>query len=332
MSDLSGLWPDETTARMVLSMIADPDDFLTTDVVYRVGGVEALRVLASEGPVPALDEAGARLWRARLTPRLTTGLLTAVESYREQDFTVVIPSDDLWPPGLQDLGPRQPYLLWAQGATSLLRDPISDRVTITGARACTSYGETVTTDLAAELAGGQRTIVAGGSFGIETAAHRAALTTSGDTIAVLPTGIDIPYPRANEDMLESINTIGLLVSELPPGVQGRRQHFLARNRIMAALSGTTVVVEASARSGSLHVAAEAVALRRPVGAVPGPVTSAVSYGTNHLLRQRTASVVTCAEDVGGLVNGEPRTTVPHTPSFSPPAGTRRPCEPPGRFL
>ena len=180
---------------------------------------------------------------------------------------------------------------------SFLARPLSDLVTITGARAATSYGEHVAGQLASDLASAERIIVAGGAYGIEGAAHRASLASGGDTIAVMANGVDRPYPMGHRELLERVADLGLMVSEVPPGAVPTRHRFIARARLMAALSATTVVVEAGARSGSMVVTRRAHELGRTVGAVPGPVTSATSIGPHRLLREGDATLVTCASDV-----------------------------------
>ncbi|MFV0551003.1 MAG: DNA-processing protein DprA, partial [Anaerorhabdus sp.] len=190
-----------------------------------------------------------------------------------------------WPSALDDLGDRRPYVLWTRGATSFLARPLNDLVTITGARASTSYGDHVAGQLASDLANAERLVVAGGAYGIEGAAHRAALASGGDTIAVMANGVDRMYPMGHRELLERVADLGLIVSEVPPGAVPTRHRFIARARIMAALSAATVVVEAGVRSGSMTVARRARELGRTVGAVPGPVTSSQSLGPHRLLNE-----------------------------------------------
>ncbi len=178
-------------------------------------------------------------------------------------------------------------------------------MTFTGARAATSYGEHVAQSLANDIAGQGGVIVSGGAYGIDGAAHRAALASGGRTVAVLAGGLDRPYPTGHRELLDQVGREGALVSELPPGSTPTRWRFLARNRLLAAVSAATVVVEAGYRSGSLHVAAQAAGLGRPVGAVPGPVTSAASAGCHRLLREGTARVVTDIADLCALTSPSP---------------------------
>lgn len=259
----------ERMARMVLSMIAEPDDQVTGHVLAQVGGVETLRLLESDDPIPKMSRGGALLWRERLAGHLTPDLLDRVASAKAQGIGTLIPADDHWPTGLNDLGIRAPYVLWTRGAASFLTAPLRERVTITGARSATNYGTEIASDLAANLAYDERIIVAGGAFGIEGAAHRGALAQGGQTIAVLACGVDRAYPSAHRDLLERIVDVGLLTSELPPGTVPSRERFLARGRLLAALSGATVVPEAALRSGAIPTAMHAHTLRRGVGAIPG---------------------------------------------------------------
>jgi DNA processing protein len=208
-----------------------------------------------------------------------------------------------------------PTVLWAVGPARL--DDVAQRGSaIVGTRAATAYGEHVAADLAAGLAARDVAVVSGGAYGIDGAAHRAALAADGFTVAVLAGGVDIPYPAGHAGLLHRIAEQGLLVSEYPPGVRPARHRFLTRNRLVASLAGATVVVEAGARSGAANTAAWARALGRAVCAVPGPVTSSASVGCHELLRSG-AELVTRAEDVVEMVGrvGEIAPDVPRP--FSP---------------
>lgn len=292
----------ERMARMVLSMIAGPDDQVTGHVLAQVGGVETLRLLESDDPIPKMSRAGALLWRERLAGRLDPDLPEQVAAAGGQGIGALIPADHEWPSGLNDLGIRAPYVLWTKGASSLLTSALRERVTITGARAATDYGMQVASDLAGNLADDERVIVAGGGFGIEGAAHRGALAQGGHTIAVLSCGVDRAYPSAHRELLERIADVGLLVSEVPPGAAPSRERFVARGRLLAALSGVTVVPEASIRSGAMRTANHAYGLRRGVGAVPGLVTSVTSAGPHELVKRGVASMVTTTSDVTVLLD------------------------------
>lgn len=192
-----------------------------------------------------------------------------------------------------------PLALWVVGPARL--DEVADRAAaIVGTRAATAYGEHVAAELAAGLAERDAAVVSGGAYGIDGAAHRAAVAADGLTVAVLAGGIDVSYPSGHAALFHRIREQGLLVTEYPPGLRPQRHRFLTRNRLVAALSGATVVVEAGARSGAANTAAWAMALGRGVCAVPGPVTSSASVGC-HILLRAGATVVTRADEVVELV-------------------------------
>lgn len=322
MSAITDLAHDERTARMLLSILAEPGDPVTGRVLSHVGAIETLRLVDDEDAIPGMNRVDATMWRDRLAlPHRLEDVAKRMHGIEKSGFTVLIPGDGHWPRTLAGLGDRAPYVLWARGATSFLARPMEDLVTITGARASTSYGQHVAGELAADLAGNGHVVVAGGAYGIEGAAHRSALAAGGDTIAVLAGGVDRPYPAGHRELLDRVADVGLLMSEIPPGATPTRHRFLARGRLMAALSEASVVVEAGVRSGSLRVAAEARVLGRGVGAVPGPVTSVTSAGPHMLLRDGAARVVTNATDVEHLTRRPPEQGVERSelgPEFSRP--------------
>lgn len=192
-----------------------------------------------------------------------------------------------------------PLTLWVLGSESI-GDVTLRAAAVVGTRAATSYGEHVAADLAEGMAERDVTVVSGAAFGIDGAAHRAVLAAEGCTVAVLAGGVDVPYPAGHSALLHRIQRAGVVVSEYPPGVRPARHRFLVRNRLVAALSGATVVVEAGLRSGAANTAAWARALGRVVCAVPGPVTSSASAGCHVLIRQG-AELVTRAEDVVEII-------------------------------
>jgi DNA processing protein len=192
-----------------------------------------------------------------------------------------------------------PLALWALGGAPA--DEVAFRAAaVVGTRAATAYGEHVAADLSEGLCERGIAVVSGGAFGIDGAAHRAALAADGCTVAVLAGGPDVLYPAGHSALLHRIHTAGLLVSEYPPGIRPARHRFLVRNRLVAALSGATVVVEAGLRSGAANTAAWARALGRVVCAVPGPVTSSASAGCHALIRGG-AELVTRAEEIIEIV-------------------------------
>ncbi|GAA1144949.1 DNA-processing protein DprA [Microbacterium oxydans] len=304
MATITSLSKDERAARVALAATLEPDDAVTGRLIAAVGAVETVRLATGTGAFPKkVDAIEAGLWRNKVAPRLDVQAVTRVLTETDRlGLRVLVPGDSDWPTALNDLGERAPTALWLRGATSFLTAPLSDRVTITGARAATSYGEHVTGELASDLTHAERIIVAGGAYGIDAAAHRAALATGGQTLAVMVSGLDRLYPSGNRELLERVGDLGLLASEMPPGATPTKWRFLARNRILGALSGATVIAEAGYRSGSLNLAARAAQLGRPVGAVPGPVTSVSSAGTHRLLREGIASLITDATDVTALLD------------------------------
>ncbi len=203
--------------------------------------------------------------------------------------------DPLFPEGLRDAADA-PWVLIGRGDATLLRQLRPDgAVTVVGARRASTYGREVARELGRELAAVGMVVVSGLAFGIDACAHRGALD-SGHTVAVLGCGADVAYPAAHRSLWRQIATSGLVLSELPPGCGAWRWTFPARNRIMAALSGMTVVIEAAERSGSLITADLAADLGRDLGAVPGPVGSRLSAGPNNLLAGG-ACLVRDAQDV-----------------------------------
>jgi len=171
-----------------------------------------------------------------------------------------------------------------------------------GARACTRYGEFVAREWSAGLAEDGVAIVSGGAYGIDAAAHRGALAVDRVTICVLAGGVDNVYPRGHDGLFAQIVERGVLVSEAPPGEVVRRRRFLSRNRIIAGLSSATCVVEAARRSGAASTAHHAAELARPVLAVPGPVTSAMSEGTNRLIGEQIATIAADIQAVAAMID------------------------------
>lgn len=220
----------------------------------------------------------------------------------------VIPGDAEWPQGaavLDTCAPVQgmvgaPVGLWVAGERGV-RDVLARAMALVGSRASSAYGERVASDWGAELAAGGTTVVSGGAYGIDAAAHRGALAEQGCTVAILANGLDDVYPRSHGAMLGRVRASGLLLSEYPPGEHPTRMRFLARNRLIAALSQATIIVEAAARSGARNTVSWASVCGRPVGAVPGPVGSAQSYTPHRLVREGEAVLVSSVAEVRELV-------------------------------
>ncbi|MEA9986275.1 DNA-processing protein DprA [Subtercola sp. RTI3] len=237
----------------------------------------------------------------RWMPRLAANsALTSLRLAHHSGARLLTPDDDLWPSSLADLGGHEPLALWVRGPASAIAG-IEHSVALVGARAATGYGEHMAMELSAGLSDRGWGIVSGAAYGIDGMAHRAALASSGLTVAFLAGGVDRFYPSGHDSLLKRISEVGLVVSELPCGSPPTKWRFLQRNRLIAAVSQATVVVEAGRRSGSLNTAAHANELNRPLGAVPGPVTSMSSAGCHRLLRDYAAVCVTSADDVVGMV-------------------------------
>lgn len=251
--------------------------------------------------------AGTHRVLARAVPRWAPRLADldprpALDDLAARGGILLVPGDPAWPRALDDLGPAAPLCLWVRGDPDLA-GAAARSAAVVGARAATAYGERVAGDLGAGLADRGVTVVSGGAFGVDVAAHRGALAVGGQTVALLAGGIDRPSPAGNLAVLERIvDAGGALVAESPPGTPPSRARFLQRNRVIAGLARATVVVEAAWRSGALSTAARAGELLRPVGAVPGPVTSVASAGCHRLLRDGAAVCVTDAAEVVELLD------------------------------
>ena len=300
-----------------LSRVAEAPCAELAALVHAVGPVEA----ADRVRRGLVDEALAQQTESR---RAIDCAADDLELLARRGGRLITPDDDEWPllalaafDGASGLGVREkcrpPLVLWALGPARL--DETAQRAAaVVGTRAATAYGELMAADLAAGLAERDVAVVSGGAYGIDGAAHRAALAADGITVAVLAGGLDVPYPAGHSALLHRIGQHGLLLTEYPPGVRPARHRFLTRNRLVAAVAGAAVVVEAGLRSGAANTAAWARALGRVVAAVPGPVTSSASAGCHALLRNG-AELVTRADDVvelvgriGELAPEEPRPT------------------------
>ncbi|MCT1477072.1 DNA-processing protein DprA [Microbacterium sp. p3-SID336] len=297
----------DVVARVAWTVIAEPGDAVAGVLLQEFGAVDALRYAlegAGGAPSPEVRSAGAvralaearRRWKPRADPAAVLRALIDAERVGAQ---LLVPGDAFWPDSLADLGAGAPSALWVRGRAELLAAPA--RVSVVGARAASGYGERVASDLAGDLAAAGIVVVSGGAYGIDGVAHRAALGVGGDTVAFLAGGVDRAYPAGHQELLRRIAVEGAVVSEPPCGAAPTRWRFLARNRLIAALGAATVVVEAGWRSGSLNTAGHAATLGRPLGAVPGPVTSASSAGCHRLLREYGAVCVTSVADVKELL-------------------------------
>jgi DNA processing protein len=292
-----GRW-SERFARMALSCVVDGGEPEAAELAQRVGP-QAAWAKIGEG---ALGEPLAR--RAAATDLELVQRLAARSTVR-----FVVPGDEEWPEGLDDLvavAPIQrrggvPFGLWLRGPGHLAA-LAARSVAVVGSRAATAYGNGVATDLGAELAESGVTVVSGLAFGIDAAAHRGALAVGGPTVGVVANGVDVAYPPGNAPLHEVLAREHLVVSELPPGAHPTRIRFLARNRLIAAMARGTVVVEAALRSGARNTAGWALECSRPLMAVPGPAHSRASAAPHLMIRNGQAVLVCSAAEVLELVS------------------------------
>ncbi len=291
----------ERCAAAVLSELIEPGQLELYALVVEHGAAAALdRLLAAGGPVQLSRTVSTKLGRRDPYVR-GAELITQAQRCGARLLT---PQDAQWPQQLTDLAALScddctaapPIALWLRGELSL-RDACRRSVSIVGARAATSYGTHATTELAAGLARRGWTVISGAAYGVDGAAHRGALAAEGATVAVLACGVDRAYPAGHARLLQRISETGLVISEWPPASPPLRHRFLIRNRVIAALGRGVVVTEAARRSGSRVTARRAQELGRPVMALPGPVTSAMSVGPHELIRDWQATLVTSAADV-----------------------------------
>jgi DNA processing protein len=222
----------------------------------------------------------------------------ALHAAHEASSVFITPSDPLWPVQLNDLD-APPIGMYVKGNIEILKNR---SVAIVGSRNPTPYGIRIAGDFAAGFVDREWDIVSGGAYGIDSAAHRGALVAEGRTIAVIASGIDTPYPSGNSRLFDEICENGAIISEVAPGVPALPHRFLTRNRIIAALSQSTLVVEAAFRSGSLRTARDAAQLLRPVMAIPGPINSPSSEGCHRLIGERAAELVTSVADACELIS------------------------------
>jgi DNA processing protein len=237
-------------------------------------------------------------WTARLGEVPSEAQLA---TWRRDGIRLVVPGDAEWPGQLDVLGPARPWGLWVRGNADL-RFACLRSVAVVGTRAATAYGAHVCGEMTLTLAERGWTVISGGAYGIDGCAHRSALAVGGVTIAVFPCGLDLAYPPGHTDMFTLMRENGATVSEWPPGRTPTRHGFLVRNRVIAALSRGTVVVEAALRSGALNTARHAWDQKRPLMAIPGPVTSTQSAGCHEIIRELGAVCVTSAQDVMDLLS------------------------------
>jgi DNA processing protein len=310
---MGGVSDEILFARAFLNRVAEPASVRLWMAVRRHGPVEIAQAIRA-GTSDLLSE----LASTRASEADPHADLEAAERHGAR---LVVPESDEWPhfafSALESAAERRaerfrrgdraqsdsgelipPLALWVRGTIDLASVGVRS-VALVGSRDSSEYGEQFARELAVGLAERDVTVVSGGAHGIDAAAHRGALDAGGDTVLVSAGGLDQPYPPANAALFDQAAASGLCISESPPGCAPRRRRFLTRNRLIAALSTGTVVVEAAYRSGALNTARHCTEMGRPVMAVPGPVTSRTSTGCHRLLASEThpARIVTCLNDV-----------------------------------
>ena len=207
----------------------------------------------------------------------------------------ITPEDNDWPISLADLATPPIGLVIAGDRSVLLK--LDKSISIVGSRQPTNYGLQLSYSLASQASLAQLVVVSGGAYGIDTASHQGALSAGGLSIAVLAGGINRLYPLENQKLFKDITKSGLLISEVMPNIESKPYRFLIRNRLIAALSRSTVVVEAKFISGSIRTARDAAEIFRPVFAIPGPVTSPLSEGCHRLIAERVADIATSLDEI-----------------------------------
>ncbi|MDI3330545.1 MAG: DNA-processing protein DprA [Micrococcus sp.] len=311
----------ERIARAALTRLLEPGDVLGTAAVRVWGAVRAVDIMTGREQPGAgerqelslhLQSAGTPLtsrgWqrgRERWSARTATlAPERDLETLHHLGGGLLIPGDPGWPPAVDDLGPAAPVALWYRGTGGM---PRAERtLAVVGSREASPYGRTATRMLAGGIGARGITVLSGGAYGIDAIAHQTALgsgTGCPATAAVLAGGLDRFYPAGNEQLLRDVAASGLLLSEMSPGTSPTRHRFLQRNRLIAALSGAVLVVEARWRSGAQNTAGHALGLGRDLGVVPGPITSATSAGCHRLLRESPAVIVTEVEEALELLPG-----------------------------
>jgi DNA processing protein len=301
---------DEAVARATLTYLAEPGDARLARLVADRGAIAAVEAIRAgwspdHGEPGTLWDGGDDARRAavrRAVERWRTRLADVPDpvdlaGLRERGIRIVCPADPEWPSGLASLGDERPYALWVRGSVRDLAAACQQSVAIVGSRAATAYGGYVAAELAASVAAAGWTVTSGGAYGIDGAAHRGALAGRGTSIAVMACGVDRSYPAGHEELLDDVAAAGAVISEWPPGRSPTRLRFLVRNRVIAAMTAGTVVIEAGQRSGALSTARHARDLGRILMAVPGPVTSDLSAGCHAIIRDWQAILVTSAPEV-----------------------------------
>lgn len=324
---MSGLVIDESEiidsfSRAVWSLITEPGDTFAAALIASLGAKSALESEINRIPTKKYlgllqdagfeDKSGHRFekldavladarerWQPRLKLANVESMLSAARIAKSK---IVVPDSSVWPEQLDDLKLGVPHCLWIRGNLVSLTQSTKS-VALVGARQATNYGEWVTTEIVSAARAEEIAVISGGAYGIDACAHRSALALNIPTIAIMAGGLDRLYPSGNTELLSRVISDCAVISEQAPGSNPTKWRFLQRNRLIAALSCATVVVEAGKRSGAINTAHHATELHRPLGVVPGPISSPASAGCNNLIRENPEALLTSAQDAIALVTG-----------------------------
>lgn len=296
----------ELIAAVSSSLVSEPGDQMIGSLTRMLSRQSLLQLLVAgfspDAVISKLEKHDAtelenrfgKLWdtledcRQRWVPRLSqSAVKNSLAASRALGLTLVMPEDNLWPRGLDELRDSSPPVLFVEGNKACLSN-LSGGKSIVGSRSATSYGKKVTEVLVQELSRLGHATVSGGALGIDQAVHEASIKEGIETVAVMAGGLDRKYPRANFELFGEITKNGAIISERAPGFAPSRWRFLQRNRLIAALTPETIVVEAGTKSGSISTANHALELGRELSAVPGPIFSSTSSGTNALIAEGKA--------------------------------------------
>ena len=281
---------DEKTAKLILFSSVDPVDTFWQGEVLRNGAVDTYQKIIK----------GSSYLKISDFPQIRNRALNVNVEYLKSEIIAAnaqfISSEDFdWPVSCQDLS-APPIGLIIKGERKLLTQ-LSKSISIVGSRRPTNYGLSVANQLASDASKQDIVVISGGAYGIDSAAHQATLMAGGKTLAVLAGGVNNLYPLENRQMFAKIAEKGLLISEVMPSVKTMPARFLNRNRLIAALSKTTVVVEAEFVSGSIRTARDAAEIFRPVFAIPGSISSKLSDGCHRLIAERIADIATSLDEI-----------------------------------
>jgi DNA processing protein len=282
----------EEDAYLSLSWISDVCDLDTYKLITKFGAIETLNLINQNNPRNAFE-------KRRKNRIETIGDIQELKHVLKRYSINYLPAIDAnWSKSLIDLGFNMPLGIFFKGDIDLLHQ---ESISIVGTRKSSIYGNSIAGEFAFDLASIGFNVVSGGAIGIDTASHHGALNAQGKTICVQANGLHKFYPSKNDFLFEKIIKNGLMISEYPPGRNPTKNYFLDRNRIIAALSKSTMVVEAAEISGALSTVRHALRMQRLVLAVPGSIHSKSSVGTNELIRNREAESVTNLQQVLELI-------------------------------